>query len=115
MKHIPYTYIAFAIICFIASGIFWSSTLDYLLNIVGVRFGTMIGWLLVVATNILHFTKGYFHPDHVAGNPDHNAFYGDYLYIKVIGFLTIGTSVYATKALDEYNHATEQEKAKSNQ
>jgi len=49
----------------------------------------------------------------MTGNPTHNAFYGDYLYVKLIGFLTIGTSVYATKALNEYNHAIEQEKVKS--
>ena len=107
MKHIPYTYIIFAIICFIISGVFWSESLIYILDLVGVTIGSTIGWLVVVAVNLLHFTKGFFHPDRVEENPNHNAFYIDYLYIKLIGFLTVGTSIYATKALSEYKHDKE--------
>ena len=56
----------------------------------------------MITVNLLHYLKGWFHPDSVASNSEHNIFYGDYLYIKAVAFLTIGTSIYAIKAVDEY-------------
>ena len=102
MKKIPYKNILMALICLIVSIWFWTSTLEYLLQFIGVHSGRTIGWILVITVNLLHYLKGWFHPDSVASNSEHNIFYGDYLYIKAVAFLTIGTSIYAIKAVDEY-------------
>jgi len=103
MKRFPIKYITLALVCLTLSIWFWTGTLDYLLEFLGVRSGETIGWILVISVNLLHFFKGWFHPSSITDNPDHNALYGEYLYIKVISFLTIGASIYATKALDRYN------------
>ena len=76
--------------------------MDFLLSFAGIRSGDTIGIVMVIVFNALHYKLGYFHPDHISENTEHNVFYGYYLYVKIISFLTIGTSIYVTRAKDAY-------------
>lgn len=57
---------------------------------------------MVIVFNLLHYKFGFFHPDSVSANDEHNVFYGDYLYVKIISFLTIGPSIYTARARDAH-------------
>jgi hypothetical protein len=94
--------IILALVCFVVACAFWISAMDFLLSLIGFHFGDIAGFMLVVMVNSLHYNLGYFHPDHISPNTEHNVFYGEYLYVKIISFLTIGTSIYVTRAKDAY-------------
>ena len=76
--------------------------MEHILQFVGVSSGFQIGIGMVIIVNVLHYKFGFFHPDSISSNDDHNVFYGEYLYVKIISFLTIGPSLYAGRARDAH-------------
>jgi hypothetical protein len=102
MKSAVIKNIILALVCFVIACVFWIGAMDLLLGFLGFHFGDVAGFMLVVIVNSLHYNLGYFHPDYISPNSEHNVFYGEYLYVKIISFLTIGTSIYVTRAKDAY-------------
>lgn len=76
----------------------WTSLFEWL----GGAFGGLIGMAVVIVTNLLHFFKGYFYSNPLDTTNSGNAFYLDYVYVKIVAFLTVGPSWYGQKALIGY-------------
>jgi len=110
-----------AALCCIVSLWFWCSTIDFISSsLFDFDYGILLGILLILALNLLHYYLGWFHVDAIDADWEsdkpvlmRNAFHLDYLYVKIIPFVTIGISRYIQRAMDVYNGEIDEDTAES--